>query len=131
MELNSNLTKLEPHLNVSGSIPIIAIVSGAVRFIAGAIQAFVGMVFATIGLIGMFTNPKNHKWEQMAESGFEHFGHGGMNALRGFGEHVLGLTIIGSVALFVCQYASPNKFQPIIKYQPSPSQNPTLESRSI
>lgn len=122
MELNNHLTKAEEFFNVAGGVPIVAIVSGALRSLAGAVQAFVGMIFGFIGLVGMFFNPQNRKWEQMANSGFENFGHGGMNFFRGIGEYLLGLTIVGSIALFVCQGASPNKFQPIIKYDQKPEE---------
>ena len=130
LEVNNYLAKTEELFNVTGSIPIVAIVSGAVRALAGVVQSFAGMILGFIGLAGMLISPKNYKWEHLAKTAFEQFNHGGLNFLRGLGEYLLGLTFFGSIALFVYQGTSPNKFQPSYKY-PQKTEAPKQAEREI
>lgn len=133
MELNKTLTKTEEGFNFAGSLPLVAIVSGALRMLVGTVQAIAGAIIGMVGLVGMIVNPESRKWEDISKSALENFAHGGMNLFRGFGEYILGLTVFGTLGLLALQLTSENKFQPIIKYHqdPKPAFEPVTETPDL
>ena len=114
---NRSLNNIETIFNIAGSTPFVAVLSGSVRSLAGAVQAFAGMYFGAKGILGMFFFSKSKNCEPLVVTGFSHTAHGGLNFLRGIIEHILGLTLIGSVALLMYQLNSDNKFQPLYPYK--------------
>jgi hypothetical protein len=116
MELNKVLTDAERGFNVCGGIPVVALVSSALRITASKIQFLAGAIVGILGLIGQMVSD-DAKWENLARKGLELLAHGGWNFLRGLGEFVVACTVVGSLGLLVGQYLSKNKFEPIYKYE--------------
>jgi len=120
MEINKTLTKVETGFNLAGSIPIVAIFSGAFRMTLAKIQFIFGAIIGFIGLIGQMIHNGSKKMEELMKTGERHLVHGALNWGRGLGESLIGLTLIGSAVLGAIQMGSKNKFAPIVKYDKPP-----------
>lgn len=116
MEVNKTLTDVERGFNIAGGIPVVAVLSGALRAVAGKFQVIAGAIIGILGLIGQMVSNNAAKWEHIAQKGLETVMHGGLNLLRGFGETLVGLTVVGSLGILAGQALSKNKFEPIYKY---------------
>lgn len=107
-----DLNEVEKGFNIAGSIPIVGVVSGAVRVVASVVQMAAGVVLAGIGLLHAAVN--GFKSDVFA-SGRKHFSHGGLNLGRGCIEMCLATSFLALV-WFGVQALSPIKFQPIFRY---------------
>ncbi|KIC77020.1 hypothetical protein DB41_DM00050 [Neochlamydia sp. TUME1] len=122
MDYLQTLNKIEKQFNILGSLPVIGIYSGIVRFIAGNVQATAGAILAGAGYIGMVFDEKNkRKWKHMTNCGIHQFFHGILNIIRGYGETVLAGTAYGSFALLIYQLTSCEQFNPRFKYERYPN----------
>lgn len=106
------LTTAETGFNILGSIPIAAIVSGAVRMVIGKVQVVAGAAFALYGLMYSFLAYKT----DLTEIGVEHILHGCLNIGRGLTELLLGITFVGSFLLLFGQLVTNNVFTPQFAY---------------
>ncbi|MBX7067375.1 MAG: hypothetical protein K1X28_09100 [Parachlamydiales bacterium] len=121
MELNKTLTNVEKTFNFVDSIPVVGIFSSALRISAAKIQIFVSAIVGLFGLIGQLVSSNVRKWEEITQKAGEHLLHGALNFIRGVGEFLLALTIVGSIGLLAYQHYSENKFEPIIPYSEPPA----------
>ncbi len=114
------LTKIETGFNVTGSVPVVGMFSGSVRFIAGKVQAVVGAIMAAVGFIAQILHSENARdWRKIKNEGVQQLTHGALNALRGLAEAFLGWTVLGSIGLLVYQLGRNEKFAPQFKYAPA------------
>lgn len=114
MEIEDTLNEFEKVFNVANSIPFVAIASSPLRVGAGKIQAVVGIIMALVGILGYIVTLGSKKCGFIASTGGENLLHGILNVIRGLGEGILALTVIGSGALLLAQLLT--DFDPIIKY---------------
>ncbi|MBX7066047.1 MAG: hypothetical protein K1X28_02335 [Parachlamydiales bacterium] len=114
MEIEDTLNEFEKVFNILDSIPFVAIASTPVRIAAGKIQAVVGAVMAIFGMVGFIITLGSKKFSMITTTGGENLLHGVLNMIRGFGEGLLAVTVIGSAVLLTAQYLT--DFDPIIKY---------------
>lgn len=119
MEINKKLTDLETSFNLAGSIPVVAIFSSVLRIVAGKVQIFVSIFFGLTGLMGRIFSSDPKYYEEMTKKAAEHIKHGALNWIRGVGESLLAVTVLGTLGLLVYQACSETKFEPIIPYEPS------------
>lgn len=117
MEIDQVCTRVEKFFNVADSIPLVAIVSSPFRIAVAKVQMMAAIILGLFSFLGQMIQSKEKKWEHLTTKCFEHFIHSVLNVLRGVGEILLSALIIGSGALFLYQFTSKNKFEPIIKYQ--------------
>ena len=122
MEVSKNFTSIEKGFNIAGSIPIVAIFSGALRTLVSQVQIVASVVIGLLSLIGKMVRPNDQMWGELANKSLENLIHGGLNWLRGLGEFLLGLTFFGPLIPLTIQSASKNKFEPIYKYSETPVQ---------
>lgn len=115
MELNKNISEIERKFNIAGSIPLVSILSGQVRYMAGIVQTVAGVSFSLLGYVAQLVRPKEQKWAGVTRMGVEHMLHGPMNVMRGLGEALIGATLIFPVALGISQI--PSGFKPIVPYE--------------
>lgn len=115
-QLNANLAKIEKGFNVLGSCPLVAFGSGLVRSSLGAVQFKVGIVTAGVGLVGQVIHPQSKKMENITEMGGEQAIHGALNVVRGLGEALAGITIVGSLIPLTLQLYSKDGFAPRFQY---------------
>lgn len=115
MKLNSLLTEVEKKFNFAGSLPVVGAFSGALRTMAAQAQAIAGAILALFGLIGKLVH-NTSDWSELADVGLQHFVHGVLNFVRGLGEMILAASVVGALGMWLAQYCSKNKFNPIVKY---------------
>lgn len=114
-----NITSIETGFNVAGSVPVVGCGSGLIRAYLGKVQLVVGAIFATAGYFGaLLTSDPATKamFAKIMAKGVHHVLHGTANFGRGVAECLLGLTIVGSVALLIIQARSDEGFAPRFKY---------------
>lgn len=117
MEIEDTLNEFEKVFNVVNSIPIVAMASTPLRVAAGKIQAVVGAIMGIFGLLGYIVTLGSKKFGYIASTGGENLLHGVLNIIRGLGEGLLAVTVIGSAGLLIAQLLT--DFDPIIKYNKS------------
>lgn len=88
-QLEKTLAKAEEALNLIGYIPLVSLLSAAVRSLGGMLQIFLSLTFAASSL---FAKKSESFWDfKMAIS---HFFHGLANVIRAKIEAVPGLSLI-------------------------------------
>ncbi len=115
MRVNNDVANVEKFFNKAGSVPLLAITSAALRVILAKIQFVAGALFAAIGAIGHRCT-QSEKWAQMRSQGLTHMKHGPLNLLRGLGELLLGVTLVGSLIPLAVQLNRKNGFAPVCQY---------------
>jgi len=109
-------TNIEKCFNIAGSLPIVSMFSGTLRFIAGKIQAVVGAIIALTGLVN-YTFTKDRLWKDVALLGAEFIIHGALNTLRGLAEALLcARTLVGNLVLLIPNMAKEDIFSPYCEY---------------
>lgn len=117
MQINKLATGIETAFNVTNSIPVIAIPGAALRVNAAQVQLVSAAFFALLGFIGQMVQSGNSKWKGMFHYSCDHMMHGALNYIRGFGELLLAITIVGSLVPLIYQLSAKNGFAPIVKYE--------------
>lgn len=115
-EFNKFATSAEKGFNIAGSIPAVGFFPAALRVACGKVQFISGIVFAGIGTLGMMVKPNDPKWDRMARAGIENIIHGALNVIRGLGEAIASLSIIGSVVPLTVNLLHKPKFAPFCEY---------------
>ncbi|HEV8053050.1 MAG TPA: hypothetical protein VGP47_11200 [Parachlamydiaceae bacterium] len=114
--LRNLFTNIEKNFNIAGCIPVVSLLSGAMRAIAGKIQVIVGAVIATTGFINLMIT-QNSRWEKWVNLGSELMIHGTLNIFRGLGEALLcGTTGVGNVVLLIPNMNKDDMFSPYLAY---------------
>ena len=94
-QLAKTLAKGEEALNLIGYIPMISILSAALRTLAGKLQAVLGIGIAIFSLIAGFKSPRNKIRHFLNfRISIEHFLHGVCNILRAMFEAVPFLSLV-------------------------------------
>jgi hypothetical protein len=104
-------TNLERRFNKLACIPLVAIVSSAVRSTIATAQMVAGLILAGIGLLGQLIHKSDLKFDRLTSVGGEHALHGLLNSFRATGEFFLSLTLVGSLFLFIQK-----DYEPVIPY---------------
>ncbi len=116
MRLDNIMTENERFFNIMDSIPAVAIPFSAVRTIMGVAQLAIASAPASVGLVGSKVVPDNETLQYAHKHGSQHVMHGALNAIRGLGEFALGFTGVGSLGLFIYQFATGRNFAPVVSY---------------
>jgi hypothetical protein len=94
-KLNKTLAKGEEALNLIGYIPMISILSAALRTLGGKIQVVIGFFFAIYHLIATFKSSRGKIRHFLRfRAGLEHFFHGLLNLVRAMIEAVPFLSLV-------------------------------------
>jgi len=128
--INKACTSVETGFNIAGSIPVIAIFSGALRHEIGIIQGIAGGLTALgASLAQVIEASRSHpnpatmaKLKRFKQFGMQHLIHGALNALRGLSEALLGyFTLgIGNLVIFLpYNLCKDPKFSPVYEYFPA------------
>ena len=96
MQLEKTLSKAEEALNLVGYIPLVSIISAAIRSLAGKLQALLSFVFAVGSFIAGWFSPHHKKLKhfQNCRLGIEHLLHGLFNVVRALFEAVPFLSLV-------------------------------------
>lgn len=82
-QLEKSLAKAEEALNLIGYIPMISLLSAAVRSSGGILQLLLGLCFAIVSFFKLrFSNSRNFKFFFHFKTGFAHMLHGVCNIVR-------------------------------------------------
>ena len=115
--MNEALTNVEKVFNVAECIPIVGIVSSALRFVLAKVQLAVGIIFLTLGLVLtlLSQNQRQHSWVKL---GVEHIMHGILNGIRGSLTFALGMYTygIGNIICLVPNLIIKPTFSPVLRY---------------
>ena len=114
--INAKLTQIERGFNMAGSLPLIGTVPAVIRVGCGQIQFNAGCFIGTFGLVGQLVHPTSEKWENITYAGGENIIHGALNILRGLGEAVASITVVGNAIPLGIQILSSNGFNPQFEY---------------
>ena len=114
IEMERTMTNVETALNVTGSIPLVSIVTGAIRVIIGKIQFIAAAIFALYAAVREHSSAnlrEKAEWAKQKNIAIEYMAHGALNVIVGSAEMLL----LGSAALSIYRLAR-NDFTPQFKY---------------
>ncbi|KIA76215.1 MULTISPECIES: hypothetical protein [Parachlamydia] len=122
--INHGCTQVEKFLNVAECVPIVGMLSSALRVKAAYGQVVFGLGCAAVGGVGLLISAladdeKGQKtFKKVTMFGAEHMIHGALNALRGFGVLLLGTCTfgLGNVQMIVPNMWKEDHFAPFFQY---------------
>ncbi len=118
MEIARALTVMEKGFNVAAGIPFLSMMSSSLRCEVAKIQLLMGAGLVGFGLMGLLADEDldQSRWEIMTGRGVQVLVHGLCNSIRGGVEHMIALTVWGSLVPLSVQLFT-NQFEPIVKYE--------------
>lgn len=131
VRINKSLTEMEMIFNGFACLPIIGIVSSALRFVIGLIQTIVGALIYLIASIALHVSRVTagqgaSRWQLLQLMAKEQLLHGSFNMVRSMAELSLAVLTLGIVtAVFNLKREFP--FQPICTYCGVPNQEWTRQ----
>ena len=117
VSLEDALNRIEEKFNMAACVPVVGFFSGALRATIGKVEAVAGLIFILVGVAG-FSTTNNKEWLNLKRLGIELALQGVLNGVRGYGEAMVGITIICSPLLIFANAAEKkeDRFAPHFPY---------------